>query len=159
MSVDLEKLAKQVDEALAKETPESLNKWLNERRQNAETGESNCTIESDMNAKEFREGNDYSYNHFTRLTPTGISPNYDNIEAFAEAYHKHKLANGDKQPADSCHIGSVSGCFSFEQLQENTAKNVYEYIINEHNVELPYKDWIKLKSTKMYDFGKFLNNR
>lgn len=48
MRVDLDKLAKQVDEALAKETPESLNKWLNERRQNAETGESNCTIDSVM---------------------------------------------------------------------------------------------------------------
>lgn len=39
MSVDLEKLAKQVDEVLAKETPESLTKWLNKRRQNANTGE------------------------------------------------------------------------------------------------------------------------
>lgn len=44
MSVDLEKLAKQVDEALAKETPESLTKWLNERRQNAETGEKQCNL-------------------------------------------------------------------------------------------------------------------
>jgi len=32
MSVNLKKLAKQVDEALAKETKESLTKWLNERR-------------------------------------------------------------------------------------------------------------------------------
>jgi len=44
MSVDLEKLAKQIDEALAKETPESLTKWLNERRQNAETGEKQCNL-------------------------------------------------------------------------------------------------------------------
>jgi hypothetical protein len=46
MSVDLEKLGRMVDEALANETKESLTKWLNERRQNAETGESNCTIDS-----------------------------------------------------------------------------------------------------------------
>jgi len=44
MSVDLKKLAKRVDEALAKETPESLTKWLNERRQNADTGERQLTI-------------------------------------------------------------------------------------------------------------------
>ena len=44
MSVDLEKLAKQVDEALAKETPGSLTKWLNERRQNAKTGEKQCNL-------------------------------------------------------------------------------------------------------------------
>ena len=36
MSVDLDKLAKQVDEALAKETKESLTKWLNKRRQKDE---------------------------------------------------------------------------------------------------------------------------
>jgi len=36
MSVDLDKLAKKVDKALAKETKESITKWLNERRQNAE---------------------------------------------------------------------------------------------------------------------------
>ena len=35
MSVDLEELGKIVDEALEKETSESLTKWLNERRQKA----------------------------------------------------------------------------------------------------------------------------
>jgi len=36
MSVDLEELGKIVDEALEKETSESLTKWLNERRQKAD---------------------------------------------------------------------------------------------------------------------------
>jgi hypothetical protein len=48
MSVDLEKLGKMVDEALANETKESLTEWLDERRQNAKTEESNCTIHSVM---------------------------------------------------------------------------------------------------------------
>lgn len=50
MSVDLEKLGKMVDEALANETKESLTEWLDERRQNAETEESNCTIHSVSNS-------------------------------------------------------------------------------------------------------------
>jgi len=37
MSVDLEELGKIVDEVLEKETSESLTKWLNERRQKADT--------------------------------------------------------------------------------------------------------------------------
>lgn len=46
-----------------------------------------------MKAKDFRQEQDYPYTHFTKLTSTGISPNYDNIEEFAEAYHKSKVKN------------------------------------------------------------------
>lgn len=44
MSVDLDKLAKQVDEALARETSESINKWIEERRRKANTGEKQCNL-------------------------------------------------------------------------------------------------------------------
>lgn len=44
-----------------------------------------------MEAKDFRKEQDYPYNHFTILTSTGISPNYDNIEEYAEAYHQSKV--------------------------------------------------------------------
>ncbi len=44
-----------------------------------------------MKAKDFRQEQDYPYNHFTKLTSTGISPEYDNIEEFAEEYHEAKV--------------------------------------------------------------------
>lgn len=44
-----------------------------------------------MKAKDFRQEQDYPYNHFTKLTSTGISPDYTNIEEFAEAYHESKV--------------------------------------------------------------------
>lgn len=44
-----------------------------------------------MTAKEFLEKQILGYDHFTRLTKTGISPDEDNIALFAEDYHKHKL--------------------------------------------------------------------
>lgn len=44
-----------------------------------------------MTAKDFRQKQDYSHNHFTKLTSTGISSDYDHIEAFAEAYHQSKI--------------------------------------------------------------------
>ena len=46
-----------------------------------------------MKAKDFRQEQDYPYNHFTKLTSTGISADYDHIEAFAEAYHESKVKN------------------------------------------------------------------
>lgn len=46
-----------------------------------------------MTAKDFRQKQDYPYNHFTRLTSTGISTDYYHIEAFAEAYHESKVKN------------------------------------------------------------------
>lgn len=47
-----------------------------------------------MTAKEFREKQGYSFDHFTKLTQTGISPNYDNIELFAEEYATQQLQLG-----------------------------------------------------------------
>lgn len=44
-----------------------------------------------MTAEEYRKSKEYPSNHWTKLTPTGISPNYKDIEAFAEAYHKAEL--------------------------------------------------------------------
>ena len=46
-----------------------------------------------MTAKDFRQEQDYPYNHFTKLTSTGISADYDHIESFAEAYHQSKVKN------------------------------------------------------------------
>lgn len=48
-----------------------------------------------MTAKDFRQEQDYPYNHFTKLTSTGISPDYDHIEEYAEAYHQAKVENLD----------------------------------------------------------------
>ena len=44
-----------------------------------------------MTPKEFRKKQEFQYDHFFNLTSTGISPNYDNIEKFAEEYHQAKL--------------------------------------------------------------------
>ncbi len=44
-----------------------------------------------MTPKEFRKKQKFQYDHFFNLTSTGISPNYDNIEKFAEEYHQAKL--------------------------------------------------------------------
>ncbi len=44
-----------------------------------------------MTPTEFRQDQDLEFNHFTELTSTGIKPNYDNIERFAEEYYQTKL--------------------------------------------------------------------
>lgn len=44
-----------------------------------------------MTPREFREECELGYNDFQELTSTGIKPNYDNIERFAEEYHQAKL--------------------------------------------------------------------
>lgn len=46
-----------------------------------------------MKAKDFRQEQDYPHNYFIKLTNTGISADYDHIEAFAETYHKSKVKN------------------------------------------------------------------
>ena len=43
--------------------------------------------------KEYLEKQGFNYDHFTKLTSTGISPDYDNIIQFAEAF-----ANEQSQP-------------------------------------------------------------
>ena len=45
-----------------------------------------------MTAKELLEDERYGYDHFTKLTSTGINPDEDNIAEFAEYYHKRKLS-------------------------------------------------------------------
>lgn len=44
-----------------------------------------------MTAKELLEEEKFGYDHFTKLTSTGIEPDEDNIAEFAEEYHKRKL--------------------------------------------------------------------
>ena len=44
-----------------------------------------------MTAKELLEDERYGYDHFTKLTSTGINPDEDNIAEFAEYYHRRKL--------------------------------------------------------------------
>lgn len=43
-----------------------------------------------MTAKEYYNNQD-RFDYFTKLTNTGISDDFDEIIAFAEAYHEHKL--------------------------------------------------------------------
>lgn len=46
-----------------------------------------------MTPREFRQEQEFNYDHFTELTKTGINPNYVNIELFAHEYHKAKVKN------------------------------------------------------------------
>ncbi len=43
-----------------------------------------------MTAKEYYNNQD-RFEYFTKLTNTGISDDFDEIMAFSEAYHEHKL--------------------------------------------------------------------
>lgn len=42
-------------------------------------------------AKEYLEEQKFSYDSFTKLTSTGIEPDYNEIAIFAENYHQHRL--------------------------------------------------------------------
>ena len=44
-----------------------------------------------MTPREFRQEQEFEFDHFQELTSTGIKPNYVNIELFAHEYHKAKL--------------------------------------------------------------------
>jgi hypothetical protein len=44
-----------------------------------------------MTPREFRQEQEFEFDHFQELTSTGIKPNYVNIELFAHEYHKRKL--------------------------------------------------------------------
>ena len=44
-----------------------------------------------MKAKEYLEKQEFNYDHFTKLTSTGISDDINNILKFAEDYHQAKL--------------------------------------------------------------------
>ena len=44
-----------------------------------------------MTAQEFRQKQDFEYEHFLELTDSGNKPDYYNIEQFAEDYHQRKL--------------------------------------------------------------------
>jgi len=44
-----------------------------------------------MTPREYRQEQEFEFDHFQELTSTGIKPNYVNIELFAHEYHKRKL--------------------------------------------------------------------
>jgi hypothetical protein len=44
-----------------------------------------------MTPREFREEQEFEFDHFQELTSTGIKPNYVNIELFAHEYHQAQL--------------------------------------------------------------------
>ena len=46
-----------------------------------------------MTPREYRENQKFPFDHFLKLTRTGICPNYDNIENFAENYYEAKVKN------------------------------------------------------------------
>tara|TARA_R110002012_G_scaffold77085_3_gene194882 strand:+ start:1338 stop:1601 length:264 start_codon:yes stop_codon:yes gene_type:complete len=83
-----------------------------------------------MTVKEFREKQDLKYDHFFNLTSTGISPNYDNMEKFAEEYHQDKLK--------LLGIGGVSQqrelLNGFRQWLIDKKKNIniYQHLIDEY---------------------------
>lgn len=55
-----------------------------------------------MTPREFRQEQEFEFDHFQELTDTGIKPNYVNIEMFAHEYHQAKLK--------LLGIGGVSNC-------------------------------------------------
>lgn len=67
-----------------------------------------------MTAKEFRKKQDYPYNHFSKLTSTGISTNYKNIEEFAETYYKYKL---NEQPVNKKRLQKIR--FRYNNSNDN----------------------------------------
>ena len=44
-----------------------------------------------MKARKLLDKEEFDYDHFTRLTSTGIEPDYNTIAQFAEKYHQEQL--------------------------------------------------------------------
>jgi hypothetical protein len=44
-----------------------------------------------MKARKLLDKEEFDYDHFTRLTSTGIEPDYNTIAQFAEKYHQNQL--------------------------------------------------------------------
>ena len=44
-----------------------------------------------MKARKLLDKEEFDYDHFTRLTSTGIEPDYNTIAQFAEKYHQKQL--------------------------------------------------------------------
>ena len=44
-----------------------------------------------MKARKLLDKEEFDYDHFTRLTSTGIEPDYNTIAQFAEKYHQDQL--------------------------------------------------------------------
>ena len=80
-----------------------------------------------MTVKEFREKQDLKYDHFFNLTSTGISPNYDNMEKFAEEYHQAKLK-----------LLGIGGVSQQRELLEAYTKQIKED--NEFTEEITFQD-------------------
>jgi hypothetical protein len=86
-----------------------------------------------MKATEFRQEQDFKFDHFSKLTQTGIKPNYENIDKFAESYHQNELkklrvADVIKNEVAVCiHenievILPVRRCLKCQQIKEWTPK-------------------------------------
>jgi hypothetical protein len=69
-----------------------------------------------MKATEFRKEQEFKYDYFSELTKTGIAPNYENIDKFAEAYHQYELkklrlvAVSGRSEQFSCPFPETKGC-------------------------------------------------
>ncbi len=73
-----------------------------------------------MTPREFRQEQEFEFDHFQELTSTGIKPNYVNIELFAHEYHKRKLK--------LLGIGDVSTRYSYSEIEE-ILKSQIDYMI------------------------------
>lgn len=61
-------------------------------------------------AEKFRKSKEYNYNHFTKLTSTGISPNYKDIDEFAQSYaNQQNKEFGDRLQVVEMLIDAVKG--------------------------------------------------
>ncbi len=90
-----------------------------------------------MTAKELLEDERYGYDHFTKLTSTGINPDEDNIAEFAEYYHKRKL--------NLLGIHIVSNTFKVQiQAEIDEAKRILKS--TKENTEYSFEDasgWVE----------------
>jgi len=87
--------------------------------------------------KDVKDFMDLEKDGFTKLTPTGISPNYESIFDFAEAYYEERKANeASTSENKALDIDLVSGIFmvedrgkplSFHQTKEGAEKAVKDW--------------------------------
>lgn len=83
-----------------------------------------------MTPREFRQEQEFEFDHFQELTSTGIKPNYVNIELFAHEYYKAKLK--------LLGIGVVGS-----SLKNKNTMN--------------FENWAESKGFKRYAFDKYIN--
>jgi hypothetical protein len=118
-----------------------------------------------MTPKEYREEQDFKFDHFTKLTSTSIVPDYENIELFAQQYHEYKLKNpsteklkNTEQDRQKLHLLLSKGIkpkalielgsFTSELASSFEIKK-YEGVITDIDLDSGYCNWENVQGTSM----------